>query len=139
MHTSKSREIPADLSRAAVRFVAWRQRRRIGTRIPERLWHAAATLAGRHGLSRTATALGLDYYVLKKRVEAQATIPRRDPVPRPAFVELTASPLGTSPLVASGECLIELANAAGASLRIHLKGHEVPDLVALGRSFWTAE
>ena len=67
--------------------------------------------------------------MLKKRVEAQATIPRRDPVPRPAFVELTASPLGTSPLVASGECLIELANAAGASLRIHLKGHEVPDLV----------
>ena len=134
MRGRKHRDIPADLSQAAGRFSQWRCRRDFGTRIPEPLWRSAVTLAGRHGLSRTATALGLDYYALKKRLVAQASAPRRDLIPRPALVELAAS----TP-VTSGECLIELANATGASLRIHLKGHEVPDLVALGRSFWNAE
>jgi hypothetical protein len=131
---TKYREIPADVVRAAGQFVQWRSRRDIGARIPEPLWRRAVTLAGRHGLSRTATALRLDYYALKKRVEAQASVTRRDLIPRPAFVELAAS----TP-VPSGECLIELAHATGATLRIHLKGHELPDLVALGRSFWNVE
>lgn len=103
---------------------------RSGARIPEPLWRSAVTLAGRHGLSRTATALGLDYYALKKRVEAQASAPTGDSARRPAFVELPAS----TP-ISSGECLIELAHASGASLRIHLKGHPLPDLVALSRGF----
>jgi len=134
MGGSKNREIAPDLSRAAARFAAWRQRRAFGARIPEPLWRSAVTLAGRHGLSRTATALGLDYYALKKRVEAQVSAATGDSARRPAFVELPAS----TP-ISPGECLIELANATGVSLRIHLKGHQLPDLVALGRSFWNIE
>jgi hypothetical protein len=145
----KNRETPANLVRAAGRFAAWRRERALGARIPESLWRQAIALAGRHGLSRTATALGLDYYALKKRVEAQASARGHGSLRRPAFVELAVPAHGTSPVTTSrgdvsspatpGECLIELANATGVSLRIHLKGHQLPDLVALGRSFWNIE
>jgi hypothetical protein len=47
--------------------------------------------------------------------------------------------LAASPVTAVGECLIEFENAAGSRMRVHLKGSDVPDLVALGRSFWNAE
>jgi hypothetical protein len=52
----------------------------------------------------------------------------------PAFVELPASTLSTV-----GECVIELENAAGSRMRVHLKGVHVPDLVALTGGFWSAE
>ncbi|HUD15026.1 MAG TPA: hypothetical protein VMQ56_15340 [Terracidiphilus sp.] len=130
----KSQKIPADLLRATERFSEWRRQRVLGARIPESLWGSAVKLAGRHGLSRTATSLKLGYDGLKKRVEARATVPVRKPVPRPAFLELAASPV-----TAVGECLIEFENAAGSRMRVHLKGSDVPDLVALGRSFWNAE
>ena len=40
---------------------------------PQPLWALAVRLAKTHGVSRTATALGLDYYSLKKRADARAT------------------------------------------------------------------
>jgi hypothetical protein len=36
----------------------------------------------------------------------------------------------------SGECILELEDVGGAKMRVHLKGVEAPDLVALSRSFW---
>jgi hypothetical protein len=145
----KNREIPADLLRVAARFARWRHRRELGTRIPESLWRQCVVLAARHGLSRTATTLGLDYYALRKRIEARSSATARGPSPRPVFVELAASPPAASspatsrenvsPLATPGRCLIKCTNATGATLCIYLKGHEVPDLVALGRSFWNAE
>jgi hypothetical protein len=50
---------------------------------------------------------------------------------KPAFLEL-AIPSQAG----AGECLLEWEDAAGAKMRLHLKGVEVPDLVALSRSFW---
>jgi hypothetical protein len=88
-------------------------------------------LADGHGLNRTASVLGLDYYSLKKRVEARK--PDSMSVP-PAFIELSPPSLG-----ASGECVVEFEDGAGASMRVHLRGCDVPDLVALGRSFWSGE
>ena len=38
-----------------------------------------------------------------------------------------------------GECTLELENAGGAKMRVHLKGVEAPDLAALARSFWRSE
>jgi hypothetical protein len=104
-------------------------------RIPDALWKLALALAGRHGVSRTAIALKLDYYALKKRLAARplpavATARRDSP---PAFVELAPTAL-----TGSGQCLVEFENAAGATLRVYLHGGQVPDLVALGRSFWDA-
>jgi len=42
-------------------------------------------------------------------------------------------------LVGCGECTLELEDAGGAKLRVHLKGFETPDLAALSRSFWQSE
>ena len=39
----------------------------------------------------------------------------------------------------ASECVIEFEDGGGAVMRVHLKGTEVPDVLALGRSFWNAE
>jgi hypothetical protein len=122
-------ELPQDLTRARNRFQAWRCRRQAGGRIPQRLWALAVRLVNRHGVSRTATALGLDYYSLKERVEAAASVPQSS---SPAFVELP------SPLVVGKQCLVELDNGAGATMRVQLVGYDAGDVEALSR-FWNAE
>jgi hypothetical protein len=44
------------------------------------------------------------------------------------------------PLVAASvECVVEFEDGAGAILRVHLRGCDAPDLVALRRSFWSGE
>jgi hypothetical protein len=37
---------------------------------------------------------------------------------------------------ASGECVLEVENAGGAKMRMHLKGVVMPDLAAISQSFW---
>ena len=116
------------LVRARDRFRAWRRRRNLGTRIPEPLWTFAVKLARDEGICRTASVLGLDYYSLKKRVD------RADgPASSSTFVELPSSPL------ISNECVIEWEDAAGARMRVHVKGQNLPDVLALSRSFWNAD
>ena len=127
----KRRNIPAPLARGRDRFELWRRTKNAGTRIPDKLWSLAVKLADAHGLNRTASVLRLDYYSLKKRVEARNSDSTSVP---PAFIELSPPSLA-----ASGECVIEFEDGAGASMRVHLRGCDAPDLVALGRSFWSDE
>jgi len=130
MSRRKHRDIPTPLARGRARFEAWRRTRAVGARIPQRLWTLAVKLAVAHGLNRTASALRLDYYTLKRRVEstnAQAGSAT------PAFVELAP------PVATPRECVIEFEDHSGATMRIHLRGCEVPDLVTLGCSFWSGE
>jgi hypothetical protein len=96
------------------------------------LWAAAVKAAERYGLHRTAKVLGIDYYGLKKRVETEgSSTSGRAKGDVATFVEL-AGPLSAG----SVECLVELEDDSGAKMRVHLKGVEAPDLVALSRSFW---
>jgi hypothetical protein len=165
----RHREIPAPLSRGRDRFEVWRRTRQVGTRIPDELWSLAVKLADHHGISRTASVLGLDYYSLKKRVEAgnsgvtsvpsafvegsassdsafvEGSASSDSASARPAFIELSSSSLqGVPSMGVSNECVVEFEDGAGARLRVHLRGSDAPDLVAcglvaLGRSFWSAE
>ena len=123
-------ELPKDLLRGWSRFQAWRGRRKGGGRIPQSLWRLAVRLARIYGVSRTATALRLDYYSLKRQVEAVADEPASN---GPAFVELPA------PLVVGKQSLFELDNGAGATLRVQLVGYDAADLEALARGFWCAD
>jgi len=123
-------QMPPVLARARDRFESWRRKREPGHRIPEPLWTLAVKLASVHGLHRTASVLGLDYYSLKKRVEAahgqqQAT--------GPTFIELS------SPVAAAKRCLFRLDNGAGATMRVQLVGYDAAEVAALSRSFWSAE
>ena len=117
------RDFPAALSRAQRKIEQWRERRRPRTRIPEELWREAAELACAHGINRTARALRLDYYALKKRAAAAARSGER----APEFVEILPGGMpATRP-----ECLIEVEDASGAKMRIRLQGGDLPDLAAL--------
>ena len=119
-------DFPA-FSRLQRKFAHWRQRRRPRTRIPEELWRAAAELACAQGINRTARALRLDYYSLKKRAAATAG----SGVRAPEFVELLSGGMPAP----RPECLIEVEEPGGAKLRIHLQGGEFPDVAALTRGF----
>jgi hypothetical protein len=129
MGTSQRGQLPPDLVRGRDRFQAWRRQRKAGGRIPPALWAMAARLATAHGVSRTSTVLGLDYYSLKKRAEPAASEP---PSRGPAFVELT------SPVMVGKQCRLELDNGSGATMRVHLVGYDAADIEALSRSFWDA-
>jgi hypothetical protein len=130
MGTSQRGELPKDLARGRSRFQSWRARRHAGGRIPQTLWALAVRLVKTHGVSRTATALGLDYYSLKKRAAVSAA---RPPASGPAFVELPA------PVVVGKQALCELDNGAGARLRVQLVGYDAADVAALARGLWSAE
>ena len=122
-------ELPQDLAQGRSQFQAWRARRTAG-RIPQTLWALAVRLARRHGVSRTATALGLDYDSLMKRAQ-EATGPA--PASGPAFVELP------TPALVGKQAALELDRGAGATLRVHLVGYDAAEVAALARSFWNAE
>ena len=119
--------LPSDLARGRDRFQAWREQRTGRGRIPRSLWALAVQLAEVHGVSRTAAVLGLDYYSLKKH--AEAVISESPPSP-PAFVELPP------PVLVGKQCLFELDNGAGATMRVRLIGYDAADVEALSRTFW---
>ena len=124
------REVPPELARARDRFGSWRRTRQPKSRIPEPLWALAVKLTSAHGLHRTASVLRLDYYSLKRRVEATQG---QHGSTEPTFIELP-------PAVTAGrECVLEFEDGGGIGLRVHLRGYDAADLVAVGRSFRNAE
>ena len=144
MRTETTHARPAGLESTRRRFDRWRQTRDGRSHIPEALWASAVKAVGNHGLNPTARALGLDYYSLKKHVEAAASCggPDRQEVAKSAagkirrgeFIELApVAPAG------SPECILDLEHPSGAKMRVHLKGMQAPDLAALSRSFWSME
>jgi hypothetical protein len=128
MDTSRRRQLPLDLERGRRRFQEWRGQRKAGGRIPQALWTMAARMAKVHGVSRTAGALGLDYYSVKKRAEAVAGESRSSGTP---FVELTA------PVPVGKQCLLELDDGAGVTMRVQLVGYDAAEVEALARGVWS--
>jgi len=134
MRTGSTRDLPPRLEGMGRRFDRWRRTRKGRSRIPKTLWALAVKAAGKYGLARTARVLRLDYYALKKRIDAAGSRLASDREGVTAFVELTPPPPTGSP-----ECILELEDPGGAKMRVHLKGVETPDLTALSRSFWSIE
>ena len=73
-----------NLDRVAARFRQWRKRRQGKAVIPDELWAAAAEVARRDGVNRTATALHLDGGKLKRRMLSSDSASSQ--AMRPAFV-----------------------------------------------------
>jgi len=161
MGAKKTRDLPARLEGVRRRFERWRRTRRVRSRIPEPLWASAVRAAGTYGIHRSAKALRLDYYSLKERVEqTRAATAGKVPAKKRAITGSKAAAkkyavtagktragvagatfLELPPPTWSGcgECTLELEDAGGAKMRVHLKGVEAPDLAALARSFWRSE
>lgn len=159
------RGVARGLLEAQRQFASWRETRQRGARIPDDLWALAVEMAGQHGVSRTVTALHLDYYSLQKRLPQPSTLAhaaRKAPAALRAGNGLEgAKPWGrkhgTQPaLLANGSsrpefvelralgtfsarCHIELRSADGASLRIEIEDVALPNLEALTQQFWSGE
>ena len=135
MRSKRTKAVPARLEAGRRRFEAWRRTRKRGARIPERLWRAAAKLAGEYGVCRTARTLRLDYRGLKKRVQGDpAPDVQENDQPTTTFVELS-----TPALSGPAECVVEVENHLGSKMRVHFKGNLVPDVATLCREFWSVE
>jgi hypothetical protein len=121
---SKIRALTIDEVRA--RFEEWRKSRQGKSPIPDELWSAAAELARKDGINRTAAELHLDGGKLKRLMGAKTTPGKQ----APAFVELLAPRAITIP-----ECTIELDGRRG-TVRIQLRGVSASDLAGLSRALW---
>ena len=123
MAKRKPRTQSAKFAKVQERIEKWRKTRKKRGRMPEPLWKAAAVLAQKHGVNPVASALGLDYYSLKKRLPAVS----RSGQHTAEFVEILPGGMPT----ARPECMIEVEDASGAKMRIHLQGGNLPDVGAL--------
>lgn len=129
----KQAAVAGGLESTRRRFDRWRETREGRSRIPESLWALAARAARQFGIHRTCRALRLDYAVLKRHVETNATQAPPRLESGPSFVELVSA--GDS---SRAECVVEIEDPSGARMRIELKGVAAPDLVALTRSLRTS-
>jgi hypothetical protein len=94
MDTKQPANIPNALSESRCQLDHWRsQQPNKRTRLPKELWQQAVTLAKEHGLNKTARALGLKYYSLKKHLEATATDESKPAEAQHEFLELLPSPI----------------------------------------------
>lgn len=133
MKTGPRSALAPDLDHVCREFDAWRQRRRGRAPIPSRLWALAVAQARAAGVHFTARRLRLNYYALKQRADGVGAGRPLGARAVPAFVEVMTS---DRPLAGSSECVIDLADARGATMRIVLKGTALPDLAALSQMFW---
>lgn len=124
----KGNPLIPSIDEVRVRFEQWRQTRQGRARIPDELWAAAAAVARRDGVNRTAAALNLDGGKLKRQMAVSNSGPRK--TPPPAFVELLASGAASLP-----EYTIELEGRHG-KLCIRCKGTTAADLAGLSRALW---
>jgi len=132
MRASGRGDLAADLQRGQKRFESWRaQQPRRGRRLPQALWRLAVRLAKTYGIHRTKVALRLDYYSLKKQVEAGTDFTRSSSARSSSseFVELPA------PVAVGKQCFLERDNGTGTSLRVQLVGYDTADIEALARCF----
>jgi hypothetical protein len=126
------------LTQLKERFAAWRAVRKLGMRIPPHLWAAAVEMVAVHGACRVAGELNLDYDMLKRRVVmAGGKVTTTEVAPR--FVELFAA-AGAMPAHSASkpECVVEMANARGARMRVELNGHGLGSLSGLCNAFLAA-
>ncbi len=133
MKTANVPAISGSLEQVRQRLERWRKTRKRCTSIPDALWAAAVELAREYGVNKTARALGLDYYSLKKRLESRAPEGLYEAKGGARFIEWV-TPLGNP----TSECIVELEHPGGAKMKIHLKGKVEPDVVALSGVFWSA-
>ena len=144
--TAANGRISEALSSLKAEFDQWRATRTTGKRIPPELWAGAVDLATRHGVHQVANVLHLDYAGLKRRMELagsgqQLVAPEAS---APQFVEMFVptpiAPQAPAPVVepVRAECVVELVNARGTTMRIELSGAGVASLSVLCNAFCAA-
>lgn len=114
------------LDRVREQFGHWRRTREKKGAIPEALWEAAVSLHSDYSLCQISKALCLGYNDLKRRVQSNFTSHSDT-----SFIEL-----GISDPMYSAECVVEMKDKKGATMRMYFKGKAGVDLLELGKVFW---
>lgn len=125
-------ELTPSLEKVQERFEAWRQSRVKRSAIPDVLWQAAVDLCREHPISKVSSTLRLNYAELKYRVHVFSVSH-----PAPCIAESNFIELELSPSKMASECMVEMSDQKGASLRMHFKGEVGLDLLELGKAFWS--
>jgi len=132
MNTKQPANMPRALSEARCQLDHWRsQQPNKRTRLPKEFWQQAVTLAKEHGLNKTARALNVKYYSLKKHLNETGADEGGSVKPQPEFIELlpgAMTPCGV-------ECMIEWADGRGATVRMHIRGAGLSELSSLAGVF----
>ena len=132
MSTKQPANLPIALSEARRQLDLWRsQQPNKRTRLPKELWQQAVALAREYGLNKTARALNVKYYSLKKHFDEAGADEGSSEKPQPDFIELlpgTMTPDGV-------ECMIEWVDGHNATVRMHIKGAGLSELTALAGVF----
>ncbi len=119
MRTTKppTRQVIRQVDRVRQRLERWRRTRKKRSRIPEQLWKESVEVARSYGVNQTARALRLDYYGLKRRLDAglDTTVVEKERMG--SFVELVVPTPAEVP-----ECVVEVESVSGTKLRVHLRG-----------------
>jgi hypothetical protein len=131
MRTNQPTNLPLALRTARRELDRWRRQHRPRARLPKELWRKAATLADRHGLSKTARALGLSYYSLKRHLAPASNSLSKEPEVPCEFLELVAGAMPTRSIT----CTFEVDDGHGVSVRMHVQGICMADLVSFA-SAW---
>ena len=132
MSTRQPAKIPIALSTARRQFDRWRSRQRNKrARLPQELWQKAVALACRHGLNKTASALGLKYYSLKKHLDEAGVGEGVPAKTTPDFIELLPGVM----MPGCVECMIEWVDGSGATVRMYIKGAGLSELASLAGVF----
>ena len=122
------------LELTAQRFARWREVRRRGEHVPPALWAAAVELAKAHGVQRIVEELQLDVERLKRRMQHVAAATPAAGETDAQFVEMFTATT-TAPAVDVRECVVELHNARGATMRVELAGSGLAALADLCSAF----
>ena len=120
------------LKQAQEQFEHWRQSRKKRGPIPDELWELAVSLYPNYSLYRISKVLRLNYTDLKHRVNVHRSACDQSDVSTAGFIELSLS----DPM-RPAECMIEMTDEKGASLRMHFKGQAGLDLLELSKVFWS--
>ncbi len=81
---------------------------------------------------RISKALRLNYTDLKHRVNAHRSTCEQPDVNTAGFIEL-----GLSAPMPPDQCIIEMADQKGATMRMYFKDETGLDLLELGKAFWS--
>ncbi len=120
------------LEQVQKQFELWRRSRAKRGAIPDALWQAAIMLFPDYPVHRISKALRLNYTDLKHRVNAHRSTYEQPDVNTAGFIEL-----GLSDPMRPAECIIEMADQKGATMRMYFKGETGLDLLELGKAFWS--
>ena len=120
------------LKRVREQFEHWRRSRGKRRTIPDALWEAAVSLFPNYPLNRISKVLRLNYSDLKHHVDAQQSNFEPATDSGSAFIEL-----GLSDPMRPAECIIEMADQKGATMRMYFKGQAGLDLLELSKAFWS--